>query len=771
MPDIAASIFRAYDVRGVVGQTFGADEAFVIGRALASLYPQCPRVFVGRDGRMSSPDIADALMRGLCESGADAVDVGMLPTPALYHAAHAHNGGTGLMVTGSHNPPEYNGVKMMMDGETLAGEEIQAVYKKCLAGDFAEGDGRRGKRAALDEYVDAIVNGVEVGRKLRVVVDCGNGVAGPAALKVLGALAGEVHPLYCDVDGNFPNHHPNPSDPENLKELAAAVVAGKYDLGFAFDGDGDRIGVVNGDGGVVWPDRQMMIYAREVLSRNSGATVIYDVKSSRHLAEEIKRLGGEAVMCRTGHSFVKSKVKETGAALAGEMSGHIFFNDRWPGFDDALYAAARMLEAVTREPGTPTQTLSRLPDAVSTPELNIEFEREGAQHEFMERFARAADFGDAEIVTVDGLRVEFRRGWGLVRASNTTACLVLRFEANNTRDLALIQERFCKQLLKVEPGLSLPKEMMTISPKSRAELLTSRRLKLRNPEQASPTLSELESYVFGQAEVYAAQFQDAVVVIKFGGKAMSDAELSADFERDVALLKEIGMHPVVVHGGGPMITKSLADAGVESRFVDGVRVTDDATMAVVEKVLRKVNAEICAKLEGMKPFHVRANGLADGGVLKVKRMPSGASGGDLGRVGLVDEVATELKKMAVEEGVIPIVAPLGVDVGGVVCNINADYAAEGVATALRAKKLLLVTDTDGVLDADGKLIAQINATHAKELINRGVISGGMAPKVRCALNALKSGVERVHIINGCVDHAVMQELLTDEGVGTMFTAG
>ena len=457
MPGLAADIFRAYDVRGVVGDSFGADQAFAIGRALASLYPQCAHVMVGRDGRLSSPEIADALMRGLCASGVDATDVGMLPTPALYYAAHKHGGGSGLMVTGSHNPPAYNGVKMMMGGVTLSGDAIQAVYAKCLAGDFVDGAGARKERPALDEYAAAIVADVKVARKLRVAVDCGNGVAGPAALKVLSALAGEVCELYCEVDGRFPNHHPDPGDPANMAELMRTVVEERCDLGLAFDGDGDRIGVVDSKGRIVWPDRQMMVYAADVLSRQPGATIIYDVKSSRHLAAEIKRLGGRAQMCRTGHSFVKSAVKETGAPLAGEMSGHIFFNDRWPGFDDALYAAARLMEALAREPGSTAELFERLPDAVSTPEMNIAFERENMQHEFMERFTRGAQFDDAaEVITVDGMRVEFDDGWGLVRASNTTASLVMRFEADDEVALDRIQERFRRELLKTESELSLP---------------------------------------------------------------------------------------------------------------------------------------------------------------------------------------------------------------------------------------------------------------------------------------------------------------------------
>ena len=454
--NISADIFRAYDVRGVVGANFGADQAFAIGRSLVSLYPQCTQVTIGRDGRLSSDMVSAALAKGLRASGANVVDIGVLPTPALYYAAQKNSKGSGLMVTGSHNPPEYNGIKMMMAGETLSGDAIQRIYQKCLAGDFAEGDGAYEEKPMLDEYINAIITDINCKRKLRVAIDCGNGVTGPAAQKLFVALADEVHCLFCEIDGHFPNHHPNPSEPGNMVELSRAVVDGGYDIGFAFDGDGDRIGVVDSDGHIIWPDRQMMVYARDILQHHPGAIIIYDVKSSRHLAQEIKRHGGNPKMCRTGHSFVKSAIKEHGALLAGEMSGHIFFNDRWPGFDDGLYAAARMLEAVSNQSLSSREFFAHLPDAVSTPELNIAFERENAQHEFMSRFATEATFADADIITIDGLRVEFADGWGLVRASNTTPSLVIRFEANDEDALARIQQIFREQLKKIDSTMTIP---------------------------------------------------------------------------------------------------------------------------------------------------------------------------------------------------------------------------------------------------------------------------------------------------------------------------
>ena len=457
--NIDRSLFRAYDVRGVVGDDFGEAQMFAIGRALATRYPDCGEVAVGRDGRLSSAALAGALIDGLNASGADAVEVGEVPTPALYFAAYRTESRSGLMVTGSHNPPQYNGVKMMINGHTLAGDDVAALHKLCVEERFREDSGNAGMRRetrVLDDYVEAIAADVSLKHPLRVAVDCGNGVAGPAARALYARLGCEVTCLHCEVDGNFPHHHPNPSDPATLEELIGTVQSRRLDVGLAFDGDGDRLGVVDDAGRIIWPDRQMMVMARDVLADNPGAAVIYDVKSSRHLAREVARLGGVARMCRTGHSFVKGTLRETGALLAGEMSGHIFFNDRWPGFDDALYAGARLLAVLARDPDRSSAIFDRLPQSVSTPELNVHFEREGSQHEFMRRFAVEARFGDAEVNRLDGLRVEFDDGWGLVRASNTTPSLVLRFESDSCAGLRKLQSLFRAQLLKVDAGLDVP---------------------------------------------------------------------------------------------------------------------------------------------------------------------------------------------------------------------------------------------------------------------------------------------------------------------------
>jgi len=454
--DINANIFRAYDIRGVVTTDLRPDIVFLIGRALATLYPTCQQVVVGRDGRLSSQDLADQLIAGLRAGGTDVIDVGEVPTPVLYYATHALKTGSGLMVTGSHNPPEYNGIKMVMAEKTLFGDLIQEIFNCIQANDFCTGSGALEKIDVLDDYVSVINQDITLQRPLKIAIDCGNGVAGPAALKLFAQLGCEVTPLYCDVDGTFPNHHPNPSELDNLKDLISTVGEKQLDLGLAFDGDGDRVGIVDETGEVLYADRQMMLYAEDVLSRNPGAEVIFDVKSSRNLARHIEQAGGKATMWKTGHSFIKNKMKETGALLAGEMSGHIFFKERWFGFDDGLYSAARMLEILTTQGLTASQRFALLPNDVSTPEITLKLDEDGAQHRFVEKFVAEATFEGAQLTTIDGVRADFNYGWGLVRASNTTPAIVIRFEAVNSDKLAQLQRDFKKQLLATDPSLTLP---------------------------------------------------------------------------------------------------------------------------------------------------------------------------------------------------------------------------------------------------------------------------------------------------------------------------
>ena len=450
--NLPAEIFRAYDIRGIAGRTLTPEIVRAIGRALGAM---APRFAIGRDGRHSGPLLADALAQGMNEAGADVIDIGMAPTPVTYFAAHHLGCGSCVSVTGSHNPPDYNGLKMVVDGHTLSGEEIQAVRRKAEAAPAPRAPGRRSGASVLDAYVERIVGDVRLARPMRIAVDCGNGVAGMIAPRLFRALGCEVEELYCDVDGDFPNHHPDPSHLENLVDLIARVKAGGSELGFAFDGDGDRLGVVTKDGEIIFPDRQLMLFAADVLSRNPGAQIIYDVKCTRLLAPWIERHGGRPLIWKTGHSLIKAKLAETGAPLAGEMSGHTFFKERWYGFDDALYAGARLLEILSRA-ADGNAVLKALPNAPSTPELNWKL-AEGEPHALVAQLQAAKPFpGARSILTIDGVRVEYTDGFGLARASNTTPVVVLRFEADTEAALARIQQVFRAALQPLKPDAPLP---------------------------------------------------------------------------------------------------------------------------------------------------------------------------------------------------------------------------------------------------------------------------------------------------------------------------
>ncbi len=456
---IASEIFRAYDIRGVVGKSLTSEAVKTIGRAIGTEARALEQktVAVGRDGRASGPQLAEALIDGLRATGCDVVDIGEVPTPVLYYATHYLETGSGVMVTGSHNPPEYNGLKIMLAGETLFGDRITALRTRAMSGEFESGSGSLESVDVTSEYIRRVTEDIPVaiGNAFKVVIDCGNGVAGAVAPQLIRALGHDVTELYCEVDGTFPNHHPDPSVPENLKDLIAKVKEDGADIGFAFDGDGDRLGVVDGNGTIIYPDRQLMLFARDVLSRNPGAEIVFDVKCTNRLPMVIEKLGGKPVMWKTGHSFIKGKLKETGAPLAGEMSGHIFFKERWYGFDDALYASARLLEILMGFKLPPADVFKKLPKGIATPELRVDLE-EGEHLAFMEKLKQSSSFGDAKVITIDGLRVEFADSWGLVRASNTTPSLVLRFEGDNKEALIRIGGLFKKTLLEIDPNLKLP---------------------------------------------------------------------------------------------------------------------------------------------------------------------------------------------------------------------------------------------------------------------------------------------------------------------------
>ena len=457
MTNYPKEIFKAYDIRGIVGKTFTAEIVEAIGHAIGSeaVARKQHSIVIGRDGRLSGPEMAQALARGIQKSGINVIDVGMVATPMTYFAAYELKTHSAVMVTGSHNPPDYNGLKMVLGGETLAGEMIQALRERLETNDLAHGAGSFQQQDIANAYIERIVSDVKLTRPMKIAIDAGNGVAGAYAPALFKKLGCEVTELFCEVDGNFPNHHPDPSQPKNLQDLIAALKSGDAEIGLAFDGDGDRLGIVTKDGQIIFPDRQLMLFAADVLSRNPGAEIIFDVKSTRKLFGWIKERGGKATLWKTGHSFIKAKMKETGALLAGEMSGHIFFKERWFGFDDGLYAGARMLEYLSKQSDI-NATLHGLPDTVNTPELNITMP-EGEHYTLMDKLQKIAKFtGADEVITLDGLRVEYPDGFGLARPSNTTPVIVLRFEADNAEALKRIQEDFRRVFLEAAPELTLP---------------------------------------------------------------------------------------------------------------------------------------------------------------------------------------------------------------------------------------------------------------------------------------------------------------------------
>ena len=513
---IDPSIFKAYDIRGVTNRTLTPHVLNAIGYQLGLLTLAAGRsaFVIGRDGRLSGPALSKALAEGLCIAGVDVIDIGQVTTPMLYFATHELGTGSGAAVTGSHNPPEYNGLKMMVDGDALYGEAIQDLYRSVCATqsnpvetDQAQSDvvvrdaavrdaaqseraekdsagpdlaehvqghaqnqqpARKGRISSIDireRYIARVISDIKLERGMKIAVDCGNGVAGAFAQELFSRLGCEVVPLFCEVDGNFPNHHPDPADPHNLEDLIGVLRESDCEIGLAFDGDGDRLGVVTKSGSIIWPDRQLMLFARDVLSRHPGAEIIYDVKCSRHVGKVIEAAGGRATMYKTGHSLIKVKLKETGAPLAGEMSGHVFFKERWYGFDDGLYAAARLLEILSREPAWldegqglngPSLLLEALPNSPSTPELKLEC-AEGENFRIVSALQEGAYFERAtHVITIDGVRAEYEDGFGLARPSNTTPVVVIRFEAENDHALASIQAEFRKAFEAVRPGLKLP---------------------------------------------------------------------------------------------------------------------------------------------------------------------------------------------------------------------------------------------------------------------------------------------------------------------------
>ncbi len=456
MAPLSSAIFRAYDIRGIVGVTLTEESVYSIGQVLGTLALEQGEksMVIGRDGRLSGPALIKALSRGILSTGCDVIDIGVAPTPLLYYTTFVLETRSAVMLTGSHNPPEYNGLKIVIGGETLAEQAIKNIYQRAVNDDVRIGKGHYQQIDIIERYLTQVVENVKLNRPLKIVVDCGNGVAGSVAPELFRRMGCEVIELFCQVDGNFPNHHPDPSQLENLLDLIQLVKEKNADIGLAFDGDGDRLGVVTSAGEVIWPDRQLILYAQSILKKQPGAKIIYDVKCTDHLEKIILALGGEPIMWKTGHSLIKKKLAETNAAIAGEMSGHIFFNDLWYGFDDALYAGARLLQILAESSSTSAALFNDIPNSINTPEIKVAVSDE-EKFLLMDQIISLANFSEAIINTIDGLRVNFADGWGLVRLSNTSPCLVLRFEAKTEAAIAKIQKLFREHLLAIKSDLVL----------------------------------------------------------------------------------------------------------------------------------------------------------------------------------------------------------------------------------------------------------------------------------------------------------------------------
>jgi phosphomannomutase/phosphoglucomutase len=454
---ISADIFRAYDIRGIVGHGLDAASVQLIGQAIGSeaLDVGQDTLITGADARLSSPSLAEALRAGILASGCNVIDLGIVPTPLVYFATHTLGSASGAMLTGSHNPREYNGIKIVLNRHALADNQITRLRERIVTGELRHGAGACTSHDIMAAYVARITGSIRLRRQFKVVIDCGNGVVGLFAPRLFEALGCEVITLYCDADGNFPNHHPDPTCAENLHDLLAVVEREQADLGIAFDGDGDRVGLVTADGEIIDADHLLLAFVMDILPDNPGASVVFDVKSSHHLARVITAGRGHAVMCKSGHSFVKKMLHETEALVGGEYSAHIFFKHRWYGFDDGMYTAARFLELMDKYDATALQLLEKMPQSCSTPELFITVP-EADKFALMERLCKELRFTGAGINLLDGLRADFTNGWGLIRASNTTPRLVLRFEADSPDALRTIQERFRKELLRLAPELQLP---------------------------------------------------------------------------------------------------------------------------------------------------------------------------------------------------------------------------------------------------------------------------------------------------------------------------
>ena len=443
-------IFRANDIRGVAYEDLTEEVVHLLGRSLGSetLSRGIDELIIGRDGRVSSPEIMNWLSSGILSTGCNVIDIGIVTSPMFYHSTFELRASSGVIITGSHNPAEYNGFKIVFKNQSTSSDEILLLKRRILNGEFFSGEGKVDKAEIKESYINRIVESIKLSKSLDISIDCGNGAAGVVAKEVYERLGCNVIELYGDPDGLFPNHHPDPSKEENMLDLIDSVSKNNSAVGLAFDGDADRLGVVSPKGEMIYPDRQMILFSRQVLDSNPGGAVVFDVKCSKLLPDEISLLGGNPLICKTGHTFIKQKIRETSALLGGEMSGHIFFNDRWPGFDDGIYAGARMLEIIAKSEDK--NVFESVPNMMSTPEINIAA-ADDRKFEIVDRFIKDSKFENANTIDIDGIRVEFDKGWGLLRASNTSPFLVLRFEAETEEDLEEIKEMFYLNLRRIEP--------------------------------------------------------------------------------------------------------------------------------------------------------------------------------------------------------------------------------------------------------------------------------------------------------------------------------
>ena len=450
--EVNQHIFRANDIRGVAYEDLTKEVVIKLGKSLGSeaLERGVKDFVIGRDGRLSSPDMYEWLSGGVLSTGCNVINIGIVTSPMFYHSTFVLESASGVVVTGSHNPGEYNGFKVVFNNQSTSSEEIVSLKKRILNNDFKTGEGLCRDEDIKESYINEIISSVKLNKQLNISIDCGNGSAGIIAKEVYERLGCNVRELYGDIDGQFPNHHPDPSKVENMIDLIKDVKENQSCVGLAFDGDADRLGVISPKGEIIYPDRQMILFANQVINESPAAKIVFDVKCSKLLPDEILKLGGEPLICKTGHTFIKQKIRETNAQLGGEMSGHIVFNDRWKGFDDGIYAGARMLEIIASE--DTKDIFSELPNMVSTPELNVPASDEG-KFFLVEEFIKKTDFSNAKIIDIDGIRVEYEKGWGLLRASNTSPVLVLRFEAETEDDLNDIKTIFYENLKRIEPDI------------------------------------------------------------------------------------------------------------------------------------------------------------------------------------------------------------------------------------------------------------------------------------------------------------------------------